>query len=184
LIELMVVIGLIAIMTAMILPEMKGTYEDALLRSTARKLVNVFQLASSQAVAVNQLHRVRFDRKEGQYFLERKSREPAQRGGFAPAGNLPGSQGKLDTRISIELRRESDQSSDSADEAPPPAAEDEARGPSREEAIAFYPDGTADAAEIVLRDREGFRIGLRVNPTTGRVSIVELDRQQSSDRRI
>jgi prepilin-type N-terminal cleavage/methylation domain-containing protein len=38
LIELMVVIVLIGIMTAMIIPEMKGTFEEALLRSTAREL--------------------------------------------------------------------------------------------------------------------------------------------------
>src|SRR6185503_4211867 len=45
LIELMVVIVLIGIMAAMIVPEMKGTYEEALLRATSRRLVDVFHLA-------------------------------------------------------------------------------------------------------------------------------------------
>src|SRR6516162_8771785 len=42
LVELMVVIVLIGILSAMILPNMKGTYGDALLRSTSRELVNAF----------------------------------------------------------------------------------------------------------------------------------------------
>ena len=37
LIELMVVIVIIGIMTAMMIPEMKGTFQDALLRSTSRE---------------------------------------------------------------------------------------------------------------------------------------------------
>src|SRR5262249_50314579 len=37
LVEMMVVVVLIAILTAMIIPEMKGTYEDAFLRSTSRE---------------------------------------------------------------------------------------------------------------------------------------------------
>ena len=71
----MVVLVLIGIMAALIIPEMKGTFEDALLRSTARKLVSAFNLAASQAVTVNQLHRVRLDRKAGRYILERASSE-------------------------------------------------------------------------------------------------------------
>jgi len=61
LIEMMVVLVLIGILSAMILPEMKGTYGDALLRSSARDLVNVFSIASSRAVSLNQLHVVRIN---------------------------------------------------------------------------------------------------------------------------
>ena len=37
--------------------------------------------------------------------------------------------------------------------------------------------GTADAAEIILRDRDGFRLYLRINPITARVELVDLERQ-------
>ena len=47
LIELMVVIVLVGIMAAAIIPEMKGTYEDALLRSATRELVGVCSIAAS-----------------------------------------------------------------------------------------------------------------------------------------
>jgi len=73
LIELMVVVVLIGIMTALIVPEMKGTYEEALLRSSSRELVNVLSLASSRAVSINQLHRVRLDSHSGRYLVERRA---------------------------------------------------------------------------------------------------------------
>src|SRR3954453_9518465 len=73
LIELMVVLLLISVMAALIIPEMKGTYEDALLRSSARQLVDVFTLAYSRAVTVNQLHRVVLDAKTGHYIIERSA---------------------------------------------------------------------------------------------------------------
>ena len=177
LVELMVVMVLIAIMTAMILPEMRGTYEDALLRSTSRKLVNVLHLAYSQAVAVNQLHRVRFAPKDGRYFVERKLRDDEHKRGFAPVRNIPGGQGRLDTRISIVLRRPEGESTQPPEQAAPLRSEDGLRDQPKEEAIAFYPDGTADSAEIVLRDRAGFRVALRINPTTAHVRIVELERE-------
>ena len=43
--------------------------------------------------------------------------------------------------------------------------------------ISFYPDGTADAAIILLQDRGGFRLGLKLNPITARVHVFELEHQ-------
>src|SRR6185503_6108898 len=103
LLELMVVIVLIGIMTALILPEMKGTYEEALLRSTARKLVDAFSLASSHAISLHQSHHVRIDRKNGRYLIETTARETAKQRGFAAAPPIPGGEGLLDSRISIEI---------------------------------------------------------------------------------
>jgi len=177
LIELMVVMVLIGIMTAMILPEMKGTYEDALLRSTSRELVSVCGLASSHAVSVNQAHRLRLDRKTGHYLIERRGSDHRPEGRFVAAREVAGGEGELDTRISIEIHK-------IGDDAPEPAEQEssQARGSSaplerQEDGITFYPDGTADASEIVLRDRDGFRLALRINPVTARVRIIELARE-------
>src|ERR1041385_3078026 len=71
LVELMTVIAIVGIMVAMIIPEMRGTYEDALLRSASRDLVNVFEIASSRAISLNQLHRVALDTQSGRYVVER-----------------------------------------------------------------------------------------------------------------
>lgn len=177
LIELMVVLVLMGIMMATIIPEMKGTYEDALLRTNGRKLMSVFDLAYTRAITVNQLHRVRLDRKTGHYFVEHPGRGAGNGGGFVPVDDVPGSDGDIDPRITLEIRK--------ADEAPSAAADPEARFVSgddllfgkRDDAIAFYPDGTAEAGAIVLRDRDGFGIALRINPITARVRAVELERE-------
>lgn len=177
LIELMVVIVLIGIMTAMILPEMKGTYEDALLRSAARKLVDVFSLANSHAISIHQLHRVRLDRTKGRYFIERPAREGGQGGAFVQVPEMPGGEGTIDARISIEIRNVPEDSADPIEPGTPSGPGAAARNGKQDGAVYFYADGTADALEILLRDREGFGLVLRINPVTARVHIVELERQ-------
>jgi len=171
LIELMVVVVLIGILSALIIPEMRGTYEDALLRSTSRDLVNAFNIAASRAVSLNQLHRVRLDTKSGRYVIEKRVRENVQGDEFAPLKDVSEGEGRLDTRISIRVRNE--------DEAAASPAEVSNQGEQRQtiEAISFNSDGTADAAELLLRDRQGFRLALRINPITSRVKILELERE-------
>jgi type II secretion system protein H len=170
LIELMVVIVLIAIMTAVILPEMKGTYEDALLRSTARKLVDVFTLANSHAIALNQVHRVRLDRRNGRYFVETRNE------GGTRSREVPGGEGTFDPRISVELRNVAEDATAPTEQSTS-VSPDEFRNRTADGTICFYADGTAEAQEILLRDRQGFRLVLRINPITARVHITELERE-------
>ena len=177
LIELMVVIVLIGVMAAMILPEMKGTYEDALLRSTSRELVSVCALAASHAVSVNQAHRLWFDRKTGHYSIARVGSDHGPEGRLPAAREVPGGEGELDSRIAIEIHASSDDRTEAAQHGSSPALGGSDRAERRDDAITFYPDGTADASEIVLRDRDGFRLALRINPVTARVQIIELARE-------
>lgn len=178
----MVVVVLIGIMTAMIIPEMKGTFEDALLRSTSRKLVGALNLAYSQAVTVNQLHRLRIDQTKGRYVLEKMAQEGEGIGGFVPVRDLPGCEGELDRRISIEIRKPNEDAtppaSDEAVRAEPRSASDEDLPVLNDsDVFVFYGDGTTEAREVILKDRDGFRLALRINPTTARVQIVELERE-------
>lgn len=176
LLELMVVVVLIGLVTAMILPEMKGTFQDMLLRSTARDLISAFSLASSQAVTVNQTHRVRLDQSSGHYFVEKPARKSEQASGFVPVRDMPGAKGNLDRRIQVEIRKPKEGAGEGAEDgsASPP---DFPGRPADGDAMAFYSDGTAEAGEIVLRDGEGFGLALRINPTTARVHVTELQRQ-------
>ena len=177
LIELMVVIALIGILSAMIIPEMKGTYGDALLRSTGRDLVSVFNLASSRAIALGQAHRVRLDPSSGRYFVERRLREGGSRSEFLPVKDLPGGEGALDGRIAIEVRKTADPAEERWESGPGAGAEPEAPAGGRSLDIEFYPDGTAQAAEVLLRDRDGFRLCLRVSPVTAAVKLIDLGRE-------
>ena len=174
LMELMVVVVMIGIMTALIIPEMKGTYEDALLRSTGRKLMSVIQLANSRAITRSQIQRVRIDSKDGRVSIEGGS---AKGQANNASNDLPGGDGKLDTRITIEIKQAGEESSESPGAATSFVSGDDVGKRSSEQTITLYPDGTADAVEIVLRDREGFRLGLRINPITARVQSLDLQRQ-------
>lgn len=164
LVELMIVIAIIGIMVAMIIPEMRGTYEDALLRSTSRDLVNVFELASSRAISLNQLHRVRLDMETGRYVVERRVRTSGSED-FIPLTDVSGCAGELDKRISVRVQRPTEDGATEANEE------------NSTEPIAFNADGTADSAMILLRDRAGFRLALRISPITSRINVFEMERE-------
>ena len=164
LIELLVVLLLIAIMSAMIIPAMHGTYEDALLRSTARRLIDVMNLANSRAVTLNQTFHVRLNPTDGKYLLE-----PARKAAANAPSQFTPLEGVFDKRVSVVLRSP----------ASVPLSESEEAGDDRPQTgqISFYPDGTADHRELLLRDRDGFQLALRINPVTARVHIVEQPRE-------
>jgi type II secretion system protein H len=160
LLELMVVIVLLAIMTALIIPEMRGTFEEALLRSSARKLSDVFTVANSHAITRHELHRVRLEMSSGKFLVEKVSDGAGQR--YTPLRDVPGAEGTVDTRIKIQFVK--------------PPQGDQEQEPSRKpenDVISFYPDGTADGQSILLSDRQGFRLMVKINPATARVRIIE-----------
>ena len=87
---------------------------------------------------------------------------------FVPLKDVSGCQGALDKRITVELRRPGAAVSATDLAAVEPV-------PDLPDSISFYPDGTADAAMILLQDRAGFRLGLKLNPITARVHVFELE---------
>ena len=175
LVELMVVLVIMGIMAAMMIPEMRGTYENALLRSSSQQLVDVIGLAYSRAVTMNQAHRVRFDRRMNEYFVERHVSSGGDRDGFVPVED-GSSRRKIDPRITVKFRVPMEDPEGEGQKVAPASPEDQA-AEETEETIQFYPDGTADAREIILQDQGGFRLALRINPTTARVQVVELPHQ-------
>ena len=156
LIELMVVVVLLVIMTALIVPEMRSTFEDAVLRSTSRKLVSAMNLAHSRAVTLQQMHRLVLDPTAGRFVVERRARSE-EGAGYVAMSDVPAGSGDLDKRITIQIHKEGEE-------------QDSTR-------VAFYPDGTAEAADIILRDREGFQLALRINSITARVTAHDLGRE-------
>lgn len=169
LVELMVVLVLIAVLSGVIVAEMKGTFEDALLRSTARELMSVCALASSRSITTLQPHTVVIEPREGRYAIERMVRDEELGSVARTMRDVHGGEGQLDERITVTVR----------DPARPVEEEDAGRTdakadePARPGAITFYADGTADAREISLMDRAGFELKLQVNPITSRVRVVD-----------
>jgi type II secretion system protein H len=169
LIELVVVLVLIGIMAAMIIPSMKGSFEDSLLRTSGRQMISVLHLAYSRTVSMSQIHRVHFDNLTGRYSIEKRVGGSGPDSQFASLEGLTGSQGTIDPRVSVEIRRGNSEPQ-SQEKGAPDEFVDEGPAP---EGIAFYPDGTADGTEISLRDRAGFKLVLRINPVTSGIRIVE-----------
>ena len=185
LVELMVVIALMGIMAAMIIPEMRGTYGDALLRSGARSLSEVCALASSRAVSFNQAHRVALDVTHRRFRMERKAGGGRGAPVFVPVKGVAGGEGEWGEKLRVQVRTPSGVSS-SADldeeraggsgsgPREPGAGEETEGAVPAQSGVVFYPDGTADRAEIVLKDDEGFGLVLRIHPVTGRVRTMDL----------
>lgn len=154
LMELMIVLTLIAILSALILPEMRGTLEESLLRAGARQLVDACGIAYSRAVSAGQTHRLELDPKTGKYRVERLG--ALEGSGARPEAYLAGAEGVVDRRIAVELRTLEGSESALAN------------------GVHFYSDGTAQAAEFVLQDRQGFRLRIKVNPITSRAQVSEV----------
>ena len=83
----------------------------------------------------------------------------------------------MDRRISIDIRKQDEAPPSETDQGMSAASEEDQDVRNRGEGFSFYSDGTADAGEVLLRDRDGFRLALRINAVTARVQIVELERQ-------
>jgi len=183
--ELVVVLVIMGIMAALVIPQMQGTYEDALLRSSSRKIISALGFAHAQAVSNNQSHRLRLETGPAparKYVIEKRARGVTRNDGFVPLQNTGGNEGQLDARLTIQMRHLEEQPIADGNNSDSAAAETTATAGSTEpvEAIAFYPDGTADGTEIVLQDRAGFKLVLQVSPVTGRVEIVEPETETQS----
>ncbi len=168
----MVVIAVIGIVGVMIVPEMKGSYQDALLRAACRELVDTFQLAYSRAVSLNVDHRVRIDEGSSRYVIEVSDPRSAARPEFHALKGFAGCEGKLDRRVSVRLRYPT---GETPDEAAAPGQSLERN--SNFDGVFFYADGTATACQVVLTDQHGFSLALAVSPVTGRVRIGEVHRR-------
>lgn len=190
--ELVVVLVIMGIMAAMVIPQMQGTFEDALLRSSSRRIISALSLAYTQTVSKNQVHRMRIEAGPSaatrKYVIEKRARGVTINDGFVPVRDLGGSEGEIDSRITIQMRHLRALPMEMSGETETASANGSAAGLANAasepvEAITFYPDGTADGTEMLLQDRAGFKLLLQVNAVTGRVEIAEpADETEGSGR--
>lgn len=181
LIELMVILTLIALLSAFILPEMAGTYQDSLLRAASRRLMDVFDLASSQAIALQTPQHVQFDLKAHHCSIEAPKSDRRDSGSKTEGKGLAAVDGQWDSRIQVRLE---DPPSEAApdtgpvptranprDETPTPETSRKNENPSHRLRITFYPDGTADGKRVILEDPDGFQHILDIQSATARVQL-------------
>jgi len=179
LVEIMVVIVVLTILTATIVPEFSGTIEDARLRASGRDLAAAIRFAASEAITRSRTIRLHVDPAKHEYWLEvendRREFEPIAHDG----------RGRLDERIAVDVMPIKPVIMGGPSEDPPPPARTEEPGAEAPPGvIRFYPDGTADGREIVLRsqagsDEDALLLRLVVSPTTSRVQVAD-DRELES----
>ena len=198
LVELMVVIVLIGILSAAILPQFGGTYDEARLRAASREIVALCHLGHSQAVTTGREHRVRVDAARGRLRLEEKVEAPPEAAAeIAVAWRPSDAAQRFDVPPSITLAAHAlrggwrggwdDDSGDRwgdrgdrgdrgtdrlGDDGSRWGERDDARdGRSGGGAIHFLPDGTVEAPRVALRDRSGCELWIDVHPSTARVRV-------------
>lgn len=177
LVELMVVIVLISIFSALILPEMAGSYQDAKLKATARQLITLCSFANSQAISLNEPQRIRFDLRARRYRLERTGGLSGTSTNRSATSAGIRTEGEWDEGIRLEIRDlpKAEAAVPGESRAEPVPARGAPESPSN--TLLFRADGTTEARQITLEDRAGFRLALQLNPTTARIRIGEAARK-------
>lgn len=175
LIEMMIVLVIVSIMTVLMIPEMKGSYEEALLRSNARKMSSAFKAAYSRAITTHKLHRVRIDPESSKLMIEERSAEPETP--YIPLKQFDRKTSQLHPNVGIRFHE------------PLPAFSVDEAGMEQETSrqvsknvpdgvFLFHPNGTCEGKDIELRDRMGFGLLIRIDAITCRVRFENLERNQ------
>ena len=175
LVELMIVMVIIAVMTALMIPDMKGSYEEALLKSNARKLSAAFNTAYSKAITTHQLHRVRIDTVEGKLFVEARTKEIETP--YLPLKEFDRKDSQLHSNISMRFHEPQQGFTGDPTQVPNPSMVSPS-DPQPENVFVFQPDGTCKGKDVEMRDRMGFGLMIHLNRITSRVTFENLERIQ------
>jgi general secretion pathway protein H len=133
LVELVVVLAILALGTALVLPSLSGPLTSARFRQGGAELRAAMTQARARAAASGRMRAVRIDLDRGEYGI--------------PADNVGRSLPEGVRVVSVSS----------------PGVKIE-RGVVD---VRFFPDGSADEAEVVLADASDVRLLLRVDPLTG-----------------
>ncbi|MGE0614564.1 MAG: prepilin-type N-terminal cleavage/methylation domain-containing protein [Bacteriovoracia bacterium] len=182
LIEVLVVIALIAIIATIALPTVSSQFKISL-RSVTRNLASTVREAYNATVITGQVHRVVYDIKEGQYWVEigpptvlldsDESRELEKRNqhliSAADEDKKPKSKFKLEstiTRSKISLPRGVTFEDVVTEQSPEPIKEGSVY-------THFFPHGLAEQTLIHLADNSDHKISLVVAPLIGKTRVME-----------
>lgn len=172
LLELLVVLVIISLMTAMILPRMGGTLNTVHLKSAAKKMASLLRYARNTAVSEHLITHVKCDF-EGSKILLFVQSEVSD--GHALASNV--TKGRVDSQKQLD---------DEEDENPPLQTYGLPKGVRFEKAVTlkgvektdgfevlFYSGGNSSGGEITLINEKGRRYSVNVDFITGTVRVVE-----------
>jgi len=152
----MLIIGVVAGLTV---PMFRGTLSSVSLQSGARSVMALANHARAMASAQALRYCLNFNPDEGTFWLTAELQPLTAFDQFDPLPNAWGRVFNLPERVAFERLVRVDDGQET------PLAGEDAR-------VVFYPDGTADEAEIVLANDRNDVLALSVRPWTGRVKVV------------
>lgn len=178
LIEMMVVVVLVSILSALIVPAMRGTYKHEVLRSTSRDILMTLRLAHTQAVTKGTRHWFKLNQNLGEFKLEKLEKNPdSGRYAMIPVQGVHGAEGDIPESLAVTIEKALTTSPDPSGmnslgigmNMDNPDAESSSFGVN--DGICFYPDGTSESKSVIISDEDGFILHIVINPLTSRVSL-------------
>jgi len=154
--ELLVVMTMIALITAAVVPVYGAGMNALRKRSVKNELVGLIQYAQQQAVTESREYRILFDEEQKRYWAVRWVRAEEDEEMFEPVEEAWGQERELPHHLSFKKL---------------PKEKDEA---SKLPYLAFYPSGSSGQAEIVVEDAGGRRQGFSIE-TTGALGKVKVE---------
>jgi type II secretion system protein H len=145
LLELLVVIALISILSALVYPSFGNALSNLRLRGEARRLVSACRLAKWEAIAKRRPYRVVADLQKNQFMVADASEQVTK---------------ELDLSPGIRIFQ---------------AQKISENGPADANEFYFFPNGTAETGSITLRDDRGRNVRIAIDFLTGDAKIVEFE---------
>jgi type II secretion system protein H len=158
LIELIMVLIVIAVCAALVFPSFRGSGEGLRLRHSARRIVVLTKRARLKAVTEAVEYRLSMDPASGEFWLTRVADPLGEPGVFTEPEGDWGRRFRLEEGVQFGSVETPEQSTESG---------------SDEIGLAFYPDGTAEEAKIVLAGASEEELTIKVRALTGMARLLE-----------
>lgn len=179
LVEVLVVVALIGILAGVMVPEMRGSFEEARLRTTTRKLIQTIAYARSQAITQGAPHRFRVDPAAHQFWIEKQTRPTPTTVSSERVETFGSLVSTYPEGIRIELAPSQAAAAPQQSSSDPFAARQPAGQASRTRAsqnpkntVTFDITGQTQPTDVIIEDTAGFMRLLQINGLTGRVRLI------------
>ncbi len=153
LMEMIIVMTIIAVITAGVIPVFQGTLTRIRGDRASRDFVALMKYAQESAISESTEYRFYMSHEKGTYWLERGAIDADGERIFKPVGDGYGAKRKLPVGVSMER---------------PKARHDRKL---RAHFVAFYPGGACDYATITIENAEGKDIDIRTKGRLGQFEV-------------
>ncbi|MGQ9729676.1 MAG: GspH/FimT family pseudopilin [Candidatus Zipacnadales bacterium] len=181
LLELMVVLMILVLLSALAAPSFRRQYHEAKLNSAARDIVALMQYARSQAIVEGTTYRLNIDRDAKRMWVTYYQPETDEQAGtpdneprFIVDESVLGATRELPDEITLrELQLGDEALSQLSEETLQELGTTHRLNEEGTPYIAFLPDGTTDGARLLIENEYEDRYVIALDAITGRTEVLE-----------